>query len=137
MKLSTQAIGDKFAIGLSVMCAVHCLLLPLLLVLLPSMAALQLDNEAFHFWMLIAVIPSSLYALTLGCKQHKRYQVFVLGAIGLCLLIAAVALGEARLGEMGEKLITVLGSGLIVIGHVLNFRLCHLQRGEHSCCDNE
>lgn len=51
---------DKFAIGLSAMCAIHCLAVPVLLVLLPSAAALGLGNEQFHFWMLVAVLPSSL-----------------------------------------------------------------------------
>ena len=90
---TTQVLTDKLAIGLSLACAIHCLLLPILLVLLPSMAALQLDNEAFHLWMVIAVIPSSAYALSLGCKQHKRYQLLILGCTGVTLLVLALMLG--------------------------------------------
>ena len=74
-----QAITDKMAIGLSVACAIHCLFLPVVILMLPSIAALNLDNEAFHLWMVIAVIPCSIYALSLGCKQHSRYQFIVLG----------------------------------------------------------
>jgi len=62
---TAQAITDKLAIGLSLACSFHCLALPVLLALLPSMTALRLDNEAFHFWMAAAVIPSSIFALTL------------------------------------------------------------------------
>ena len=68
---TVQEYTDKFAIGLSMLCAIHCLLLPLLLVALPSISALQIENEAFHFWMLAAVIPTSLYALSMGCKKHQ------------------------------------------------------------------
>ncbi|AMX03299.1 hypothetical protein A3224_12560 [Microbulbifer thermotolerans] len=114
---------DKIAIGLSAMCAVHCLILPLILVLLPSLAALQLDNEAFHTWMVIAVLPTSIYALTMGCKQHKRYRVLLLGCSGLTLLIMAVLLGE-HTGEIGEKAMTLAGSALVALGHLWNFRLC-------------
>ena len=100
---SHQKIADKLAIGLSLACVLHCLALPIMLVLLPSLAALNLDNEAFHLWMVVAVLPSSIYALTMGCKQHKRYQLLVWGIVGLALLVLALALGEERIGEWGEK----------------------------------
>ena len=128
-----QAITDKLAIGLSLACMIHCLGLPALLVLVPSLMALQLDNEAFHFWLVFAVIPTSLYAITLGCKQHKRYQLLVLCGIGLVMLLAALML-EARIGETGEQLLTVLGSSLIVIGHWRNYRLCRLKDNKDCGC---
>lgn len=132
-----QALTDKLAIGLSLMCAVHCLALPVLLILLPSMAALQLDNEAFHFWMAVAVFPSSIYALTMGCRQHKRYRLFFLGSIGLTLLLLAVVLGEDGVGEVGEKILTVVGAGFVAAGHLLNFRLCYALNHENCDCHNE
>lgn len=129
---TAQALTDKLAIGLSLMCAVHCLAIPVLLLLLPSMAALPLENEAFHFWLVAAVLPSSIYALTLGCKQHKRYRLLFLGAIGLSLLVMALVLGENRIGEVGEKSLTVLGAGFIAVGHWFNYRLC--QAHDHQAC---
>ena len=129
-----QAVTDKFAIGLSLGCAIHCLFLPILLALLPSMTALQLDNEAFHFWMLAAVLPTSIYALTLGCKQHKRYRLLILGFIGLGLLVLALALGEERIGETGEKILTVIGAGFVAFGHWFNYRLCHAQEYKDCAC---
>lgn len=100
---TAQEVTDKLAIGLSLMCAIHCLALTTLLALLPSLVALQLDNEAFHLWMVVAVIPSSVYALTLGCKQHKRYRLLILGFMGLTLLVMALVLGEEHIGEAGEN----------------------------------
>ena len=133
---SHQKITDKLAIGLSLACVLHCLALPIMLVLLPSLAALNLDNEAFHLWMVVAVLPSSLYALTMGCKQHKRYQLLVWGIVGLALLVLALALGEERIGEWGEKALTVLGASFVAIGHWFNYRLCGAQNKIDSptCC---
>ena len=85
-------------------------------------------GEAFHLWMVVAVIPSSVYALTLGCKQHKRYRLLIWGCIGLTLLVMALVLGEERIGENGEKILTVLGASFVAVGHWFNFRLCHAQR---------
>ena len=122
-----QAISDKTAIGLSLLCTLHCLALPLAIVLLPSMAALPLNDEAFHLWMVLAVIPISLYALTLGCKKHKRYRLLWLGSIGVSILAAAAFLGHDLLGEFWEKAFTVLGAGIIALGHFWNYRLCQAQ----------
>ena len=129
---TTQALTDKLSIGLSLACAIHCLVLPVLFILLPSLAALNIHDEAFHLWMVIAVIPTSLYALSLGCKEHKRYQLFYMGIIGLTLLLLALMLGEELIGEVGEKIITVLGSVILAIGHWFNFRLC--QKNDHKNC---
>lgn len=132
---NAQEITDKFAIGLSMLCTIHCLLVPILLVLLPSLGALQLDNEAFHTWMLIGVIPTSLYALTMGCKTHGRYLLLVLGGAGLILLTLAAVLGHEIVGEYGEKVLTVMGTTLVVLAHLSNFRHCKKQK---ECpCSNE
>jgi|TARA_B100000768_G_C11259025_1_gene367854 hypothetical protein len=127
-----QAVTDKMAIGLSIACAIHCLAVPVLILMLPSIAALNLDNEAFHLWMVVAVIPCSVYALSLGCKEHSRYQFISLGFTGLAMLVLALALGEARIGESGEKILTVLGASFVAVAHWLNFRLCRSK--EHKDC---
>ena len=119
-----QVITDKTAISLSLLCAIHCLALPLIVALLPSLASLGLEDEAFHFWMVVAVIPMSVIALTMGCKKHNRYPVLVIGVIGLCVLGAAAFLGEEHLNEFGEKGLTLVGATFIAIGHVWNYRLC-------------
>lgn len=129
---TTQELTDKFAIGLSTLCAVHCLLLPLLLVVMPSFGALQLQNEAFHFWMLAAVIPTSIYALTLGCKKHQRYRLLSWGISGLTLMVCAVFFGHDIAGESGEKILTLVGAILVVVAHWGNFKRCQ----NHKDCSN-
>lgn len=132
-----QAVTDKFAIALSLVCLIHCLVTPLLLIAIPSLASLMLDNEAFHFWMVVAVIPTSIYALTLGCKKHKRYRLLLLGGIGLALLLVAVTLGEVLLGEIGEKILTVVGVGFLLLGHVQNYQLCRANKSTGCACPGE
>lgn len=134
---AAQAMSDKLAISLSMACAIHCLALPLILALLPSLAALQLNHEAFHAWMLAAVIPSSIYALTLGCKQHRRMSVLSLGGIGLICLILAVVLGEARIGEYGEKVLTLVGAAFVALGHFINYRWCSAVRTKKCACPGD
>lgn len=118
-----QTYTDKAAIGLSFLCLAHCLALPLLLVLLPSLTVLNLENELFHVGLVAIVIPTSLYALTLGCRKHQHYRLLAIGFVGLVCLLAAV-IGEDALGEFAEKGLTVTGSVLIAYGHFRNYQLC-------------
>lgn len=121
---SLQPLTDKTAIGLSFLCVIHCLAIPLLIIAVPSIAALQLDNEAFHIWMVIAVLPTSIYALLAGCKQHKNYYLLWVGLTGLSCLLAALIFGEFFLGEAGEKVLTTIGAFIIAYGHFKNYRYC-------------
>ncbi len=127
-----QIYTDKAAIGLSLLCTIHCLAVPLAIILLPSLAALQLNDEAFHVWMVLVVVPTSTFALTAGCRQHKRYHLLIVGFLGLTCLILAVLLGEIFLGETFysesmEKILTSIGAGMIAYGHYRNYRLCQSQ----------
>jgi len=126
-----QSLSDKSAIGLSLLCTIHCLAMPLAVVLLPSIAGLPLADEAFHYWMLIAVLPISVYALTMGCKEHQGYRLLLIGAVGLSILVFAAYAGHDLLGETGEKTLTVLGAVILSFGHLWNYRLCQ----RHSRCD--
>lgn len=129
MNSNTQLI-DKLAITISSLCVAHCLIFPILAVIAPSFITLGLSSENFHFWMIISVIPSSIYALALGCKQHGKKSIFLIGMLGLSCLLFAFVLGADLLGESGEKGITLVGALLIAFSHVRNFKLC---QNSNSC----
>jgi len=82
-----QPLADKAAIGLSLLCAVHCLALPLAVALLPALVSLGFQDEKFHTWMVFIVIPLSIFALTLGCRKHRNPWVLATGATGLLALV--------------------------------------------------
>mgnify|MGYP001246316184 CR=1 FL=1 len=129
-----QAIADKSAIGLSFLCALHCLLLPAAIVLYPTTLGFLPGDESVHFVLLFVVIPISAYALIKGGKVHKSRKVFITGISGLLVLVAAVILGHDMLGEIGEKILTVLGSIIVIIAHAQNHFICRENDGE---CQDE
>ncbi len=118
---------DKFAIGLSLLCALHCLALPLFMLLLPTVSVVFLKDEGFHFYMVMMVLPVSSFALWIGFKQHHNFKVIVLGFSGLIILCITVMVGHELLGETMEKLLTLLGSSLICYSHYLNYKVCQQQ----------
>lgn len=132
MKL-TQTTADKFAIGLSLMCTVHCFATPVILALLPSFAVLQINAEQFHLWILAVVLPTSLLALSLGCKKHKRTRYMACGVVGLACLIIAVLLGQ----EEAEKALTLIGSAFIALAHWFNYQQCFKKNNENCPCSGD
>lgn len=132
MKL-TQITADKFAIGFSLMCTVHCFATPVILALLPSFAVLQINGEQFHLWVLAAVLPTSLLALSLGCKKHKRTRYMACGVVGLAFLIIAVLLGY----EEAEKALTLIGSAFIALAHWFNYQQCFKKNNEKCRCSGD
>ena len=129
--MNLQSSLDKAAIFLSLLCAVHCFLLPVLVVLFSTFIPFTVDDELFHKWLLLGTLPVSIIALTMGCRQHKRYSVYVFGMVGLAVLGIATVFGHDHLGEVWEKSLTLLGGFIVAAGHVSNYRLC---RKSESVC---
>ncbi|MFT5571479.1 MAG: hypothetical protein ACI9FR_000393 [Cryomorphaceae bacterium] len=129
---------DQFAIMLSGVCLVHCLVTPILITLLPiiSMSAM-VEDLVFHKLMLWLVLPTSCVALFLGCRQHKLYSIAVTGALGLGILIAVAFLGHQCFGIGGEKIATVVGGLVLAASHYLNFRACQNVSCEDRNCATE
>ena len=122
---------DRLAISTSALCALHCLALPLLLVVLPAVSTTIFGQESFHVLLLWLVIPLSVVALSMGCRRHKDRAVLLFGFVGLAALIAAASLGHDLLGETGETVLTLVGAGAIAFGHLRNYALCRQVQCAH------
>lgn len=123
-RLSYQTAGDKIAIVLSTMCAIHCLTLPVALIAFPLLATTFVGDEHFHWLLMWLILPSSILALGLGCRRHKDQFVIGFGILGLALLVVMAMVGHDLLGEIGERIGTISGSGFLISGHIRNHHLC-------------
>lgn len=128
--MTVSGILDRSAIVLSMICAVHCLTVPLAVVMMPTSTYWFADDH-FHFLLLYLVLPTSTLAIGLGCRRHRTFKVIAWGSAGLGFLVLGALLGHDRLGELGEKGMTLLGAGLVVLAHVHNFRLCRQSQCAH------
>ena len=127
-----QTNFDKVAIGFSALCLVHCLLLPVAVVLLPTVGLLSfLSDEIFHLAMVALVLPISAVALTLGCKQHRDWLVIGLGALGLSVLVLTAVFAHDHLGQELEVVFTVVGAVMVAACHIQNYRLCQARDCAH------
>lgn len=122
--INTQLLSDKFAIGLSVGCALHCLLLPSFLILASGFITFTYHDELMHFIILLFAVPISIFALYQGLKNHQQYLLFAVGLIGLACLISAVLLSETFFISFSEKALTLLGSTIVTLTHLRNYQVC-------------
>ena len=123
---------DKLAIFLSGVCILHCLLAPILLTLMPILSINAfVEDIIFHQMILWVIIPSSLFALTIGCKNHKQLNILISGVIGILALIFIASFGHDFLGENLERWATSIAGIILAYSHYANYRACQ----QISCND--
>ena len=115
---------DIAAISISGLCALHCLLTPVALVLLPIHSAAILADDHFHHFLLWFILPTSAAAIALGCRRHRDLLVLAMVATGAGLLVLGAFWAHGSVGLAAERLLALAGGGLIAAGHVRNYMLC-------------
>ena len=121
--MKSQLRSDKFAMSFSAICMVHCLFAPSLIILSYSSLALTLESELIHKAILLLTIPVSIFAISLGYKNHSNTSIIYTGIAGLTILISALLIRE-RIGENAELILTTIGSLMVIACHYRNYRIC-------------
>lgn len=116
---SRSRMYDALAVTASGLCLVHCLLLPLLVIAVPALAATLLLPERFHLWALMLAVPTSLAAVASGYARHRARHPSAIVAPGLVLLAAGALLAPT---PVAETALTVAGALTLAIGHAANWR---------------
>ena len=117
MSKSTRWL-DGAAVGLSALCLVHCLALPLLVAGLPFFA--QFAEGHLHAQMLVIVVPLSIVALSLGFRHHRSTNIVIAGAIGMLLLLIGATVAHAAMGLAADRLFTIVGALVLAAAHFHN-----------------
>lgn len=120
--MSISRYFDRIAIALSAICIVHCLAVPLVVVVLPIIAISIGGNGHFHELMLWLVVPTSVAGFVLGYRVHGDFRIPAFGTAGIVLLVLSALWGHDRWLELLEILVTITGSVVLALAHWLNFR---------------
>ena len=128
-----QKIIDNLGITISSICAVHCVLLPMIFLIAPYSF---LASHEFHEALIYFILPCAFIAFVLGCRRHKDIKVAAMGTFGIILLGSALLMhdifhSDQHSEEFTTVLITVLGSILLVLSHLRNRKLC--MQEAYSC----
>ena len=107
---------DRMAIGLSGLCLVHCLATAVMLALL-SAAGGMLGAPIIHEVGLGLAMVMGGIALGRGILEHGYSMPSAVGGLGLGVMAGALSLPH----DGTEALYTVVGVGILALGHRLNF----------------
>jgi hypothetical protein len=112
---------DRLGIAATSLCALHCILLP---VLLPALPLLGISFFADHVWEHVFLIVTAVlgtFALLSGYKRyHRRLYPLYLLFIGVF-----VYWQKHDFAPETQPFIIVLGASLIVAAHIINIKLCN------------
>jgi peptidoglycan/LPS O-acetylase OafA/YrhL len=81
--------------------------------------------------MLWLILPTSILALFIGCRKHRRWSIACTAALGILILVAVAFFGHDWFGLLGEKIATTVAGIILALSHYLNFRACQ----SISCSD--
>ena len=116
-------IIDKVGMFSSATCAVHCILLPFLITVLPLYGLSFIVDESFEIAMLLLSIILAILSLCLGYKIHKNKKMFFLFSVGISFLLLGRFAHENNWG-FGSLVILFLGGLMISSSHIINNKLC-------------
>jgi hypothetical protein len=108
---------DRWAIGLSGLCLVHCVASAVLLTLLASAGGL-LVHPIFHEAGLSLAIVLGVIGLGRGIREHGFMLPASIGSLGLGMMAGALTLDHGS----DELLYSVVGVLVLALGHDLNRR---------------
>lgn len=121
---------DRAGILLSGACAVHCLLSILLVSVLGIGGEFFLAPEIHRFGLLIATLVAAV-AIGWGALRHRMAAPFVVAMVGLTFMGGALAVPHGY----KEAVLTIIGVGLVALGHILNLRHVHSAACKERCGD--
>lgn len=111
---------DGLGLSIAGLCLVHCLATSVFLVVLASAGGLLLD-PAIHEAGLVFAIVFGLLALGKGVWEHGFIMPAAIGALGIGIMAGALTLPHGGT----EIIYTILGVGILALGHDLNHRATH------------
>ena len=94
-----KQFSDKLSICLSLCCILHCIALPVIILMIPSFASLWINNEKVHVILVLFAVPISLFAMAKSLRVHHNYKCISLAVIGLLLLVGAIFMHDINFGS--------------------------------------
>lgn len=128
---------DRIGIAATSLCALHCILLPVLLPALPLLGLSFLADHSWeHFFLILTAILGTVALFSGFRRYHKRLYPFYLLYLGVTVYWIKHDFPEAY-----APYFIIVGGSLIITAHFLNIKLCNSCKQcndeevkEDSCC---
>ena len=115
-----DSLWDRVGLSASLVCVVHCLLTPFLILFVPLIGH-WFEQRWIHIVLAVFVVPVGAIAFRHGYEIHKRKEVIGLAAFGILALIAGLLFAS---NLTASTLLTIAGGLALVVAHLLNLHGC-------------
>ncbi len=110
-------------IATSVLCAIHCALLPVIMSSLPIFGINIVHNVFFEWGMIVLAFMVGSYSLYHGfIRHHRSFQPILIFSLGFVFLVLKQFYHEFEFSFLATAVI------LIISAHYYNYRLCHASK---------
>ena len=111
---------DRLGAALGFLCALHCVAVPLLMGVLPSLGLEFLADGAVDLAIVALATVFAGVAAVLGYRQHGERRVVAGFAGAVALLVAAQFFGEENIAG---RVVSIAGGLTLAVTHLINMRL--------------
>jgi hypothetical protein len=115
---------DRLGISASILCGVHCLITPLLVLSAPALGNI-FSHQAFHWIIALVVFPAAIVALWFGYRLHRLPKMLLLGTVGLVFVAIGIWAGAREQNNL-ETVTMIIAGLLLTSAHFLNMRACRV-----------
>jgi hypothetical protein len=130
-----KGLLDRLGATGSMLCAVHCAALPLVLAIAPAIGA-TFANPVFEVGFIAFASILGFASLLLGYRQHQVARALLFLVPGIALLWTAVLIDTLHQSLIAHAVAMASGGTLVATAHVINLRLLHRHGGSHDECRN-
>ena len=129
-KNSWERNTDKIGVIASIICAIHCIATPFLLLVTPAFGSVW-SHPSTHFVMALIVIPIAALMMAKGYKRHRKKWILRIGSAGILFIVAGTIAPVIQSTFLNENT-TIVSPNNSENGEVSNN--LSVDECENSCC---
>jgi len=138
-----RPLYDRIGLIASSLCAVHCILMPWLLMFLPILAGTIFTDAKFENVFVAVSILLASFCGYMGCTKHGKWSVMIPVAVGALVLftvrLSAPAICCLEDISWPHAMGSAFGGSLLAVSHFLNLKFSRQNAPEEKppCCPSE
>lgn len=124
---------DRFGATGSLVCALHCALIPLVLAVIPSLGLSVWLGDGIEQAFVLFVTLLGVFSLTWGYRRHRTFRALGFLLLGLAALWIGLLYAPLHDSTIPHAIAMTFGGTLVGVAHLLNLRLNHGHVHDASC----
>jgi hypothetical protein len=131
--LQPRHLIDRFGTLGSMLCALHCALVPVAIALLPSLGIATWLGEGFELGFVVFATLLSVFSVGWGWRLHGKVRALWLLIPGLVALWLGVSVDALHHDVVAHAVVMTFGGTLVGLAHLANLQLSHGHIHDATC----